>query len=452
MPMKAECPHCGQHYEVDKEHVDQIITCLSCGQEFVVEVIPEEKIDSEHNGSQSVSPQKQPSSVPAAPRRDGSDDGTAVAEFPRTRSGLKALTCEMCGSTELIKQNGVFVCQACGTKYSLEDARKMMIAGTVNVAGTVTVDNSAFVRKYLENARRALEKTDWDEVEKYYNWVEQNEPRNIEAIFYSSYGKAMLSLTDADRFKRKQKFDVLCKSASVIDDYYEVGKSESLKPVIQGMSRHLLKMFGSSFVYHPNYKKHLNDGGYPDYVSFPSFYLVGGDAPYTEAMFLMVGIQFIESIENIVARDEHAYLYEVLITHYDRCLTNRYLAAEMQVRIRTRREKIAERLKQLDPNVEIKDAPSRCKGGCYIATAVYGSYDCPEVWTLRRFRDFYLADSRGGRILIKLYYIVSPTIVRYLGKNALFQHWGRGILDRFVKILNSHGVSSKPYADRMQKS
>ena len=25
--------------------------------------------------------------------------------------------------------------------------------------------------------------------------------------------------------------------------------------------------------------------------------------------------------------------------------------------------------------------------GCYIATCVYGSYDCPQVQTLRRFRD-----------------------------------------------------------------
>lgn len=24
---------------------------------------------------------------------------------------------------------------------------------------------------------------------------------------------------------------------------------------------------------------------------------------------------------------------------------------------------------------------------CYILTAVYGSYDCPSVWTLCRFRD-----------------------------------------------------------------
>ncbi|BCN30374.1 hypothetical protein bsdtb5_16690 [Anaeromicropila herbilytica] len=36
------------------------------------------------------------------------------------------------------------------------------------------------------------------------------------------------------------------------------------------------------------------------------------------------------------------------------------------------------------------------KGKCYIVTAVYGSYDYPQVWTLRRFRDFYLAKSWYG--------------------------------------------------------
>ena len=44
---------------------------------------------------------------------------------------MKQLTCEMCGSTDLMKQDGVFVCQSCGTKYSVEEAKKMMVEGTV---------------------------------------------------------------------------------------------------------------------------------------------------------------------------------------------------------------------------------------------------------------------------------------------------------------------------------
>ena len=35
---------------------------------------------------------------------------------------MKQLTCEMCGSTDLLKQDGVFVCQSCGCKYSVEEA------------------------------------------------------------------------------------------------------------------------------------------------------------------------------------------------------------------------------------------------------------------------------------------------------------------------------------------
>lgn len=55
---------------------------------------------------------------------------------------MKKLTCEMCGSTDLVKQDGVFVCQSCGCKYSVEEAKKMMIDGTVEVTGTVKVDNT----------------------------------------------------------------------------------------------------------------------------------------------------------------------------------------------------------------------------------------------------------------------------------------------------------------------
>ena len=45
---------------------------------------------------------------------------------------MKSIVCEMCGSNDIVKKDGLYVCQFCGTKYSVEDAKKMMIDGTVN--------------------------------------------------------------------------------------------------------------------------------------------------------------------------------------------------------------------------------------------------------------------------------------------------------------------------------
>ena len=87
-------------------------------------------------------------------------------------------------------------------------------------------------------------------------------------------------------------------------------------------------------------------------------------------------------------------------------------------------------------------------GGCYIATAVYGSYDCPQVWTLRRFRDDTLASTFGGRCFIHTYYAISPTLVRLFGKSDWFVNISKGLLDEMVQQLNEEGVSDLPYNDK----
>lgn len=88
------------------------------------------------------------------------------------------------------------------------------------------------------------------------------------------------------------------------------------------------------------------------------------------------------------------------------------------------------------------------KSGCYIATAVYGSYDCPEVWALRCFRDYDLAQSFSGRIFIKCYYAISPTLVKLFGNTKWFRTFWKQRLDRFVKELSSKGYSSEKYNDK----
>ena len=72
-------------------------------------------------------------------------------------------------------------------------------------------------------------------------------------------------------------------------------------------------------------------------------------------------------------------------------------------------EKLDQYLK--DNNFDI----NTIKGGCYIASCVYGSYNTKEVWTLRRYRDYKLSKNILGRLFIKIYYLISKRRFIYNG-------------------------------------
>lgn len=95
-----------------------------------------------------------------------------------------------------------------------------------------------------------------------------------------------------------------------------------------------------------------------------------------------------------------------------------------------------------------QQAAKGSSGGCYIATCVYGNYDCPQVWTLRRYRDMTLSSTWYGRAFIHTYYAISPTLVKWFGHTEWFKRMWKGKLDRMVKKLQSEGVKSTPYEDR----
>lgn len=102
---------------------------------------------------------------------------------------MKQLICEMCGSKDLLKQDGVFVCQSCGCRYSVEEARKMMIEGTVDVSGsTVKVDRrdeqQQQIKNYLEICLTSLEASDTASVVEYSDKILEIDPNNYEAWMY----------------------------------------------------------------------------------------------------------------------------------------------------------------------------------------------------------------------------------------------------------------------------
>lgn len=97
------------------------------------------------------------------------------------------IKCELCGSNDFVKQDEYFVCQHCGCKYTVEQARKMSIEGVVNVEGEVKIDTTEKLKNLYVIARRSKENNDWDAAKRYYDLVLQEDPMSWEALFYLAY-------------------------------------------------------------------------------------------------------------------------------------------------------------------------------------------------------------------------------------------------------------------------
>lgn len=95
-----------------------------------------------------------------------------------------ALKCELCNSVEFMKEDGFFVCQGCNTKYSVEEAKKLMsVTSEEN-----TLKSEGAKDKKLENLRilaeRAREENDSITASKYYEQILIEDPNDWEANFY----------------------------------------------------------------------------------------------------------------------------------------------------------------------------------------------------------------------------------------------------------------------------
>lgn len=87
------------------------------------------------------------------------------------------------------------------------------------------------------------------------------------------------------------------------------------------------------------------------------------------------------------------------------------------------------------------------KKGCYIATCVYGSYDSPKVRILREYRDTMLAVHWWGRAFIKMYYTISPVLVKYFGERKFFLSFWRKRLNSIVLKLQKNGMDGDSCTD-----
>ncbi len=420
---------------------------------------------------------------------------------------MKRLTCEMCGGNDLVKQDGVFVCQFCGAKYSVEEARKMMIEGTVEVVGTVTVDDSAKVENYYTLAENAYAASNLQEAEAYCNRIIETDSTHYKAWLLKGKLGGLQADTSNTRIEEtlhcieraidnapeeerdKVKADAALNIPPIVTRYMEMcGNAYATNPsdanrniLLSGLQ--LTKRYAQFIrndcggdptelnnkvaiildnsaclaylnIIWPTYLKYgerVSQAEWKQYVnhSLSCFYII------KEAINLSDADSDLdkERYNNLIRGTTH-----VKNSHGRQVGPGRTVTIGIKYTL-TDNEKQSlddeimqyhEKIKEIDPSYEIpaRSTTSDSDGGCYVATAVYGSYDCPQVWTLRRFRDFELAETWYGRAFVRTYYAISPFLVRCFGETVWFKKMWRGVLDRMVNRLHEKGYESSPYEDR----
>lgn len=370
---------------------------------------------------------------------------------------MKQLVCEMCGSTDIIKEEGVFICQYCGCKYSVEEARKMMVEGTVEIKGTVKIDSSDEIKKLYQAARNARDASDNVTALKHYEAISAKDPNSWEALLY-------LSILKTNSIKNGEINSVAINVANsvyqvfqLINDYVtdEEDKINAIKEVLDQYYETASWLTSASNSFYKTMTKGngmmalTGLSGMISSLSSTGNSLIENSERCFNIATIMINcgdaIEYYFNMEDDIYKKYAVWAWKKSIkfnSDYKEKFSSNIFSDETL-------QRISSDIKKYNPNYKSDtDKETEKSSGCYIATAVYGSYDCPQVWTLRRFRDYTLAETWYGRFFIHIYYAVSPTLVKWFGQTEWFKNMWKAGLDRMVANLNAEGVENTPYEDR----
>lgn len=153
---------------------------------------------------------------------------------------MKRMTCELCGSTNFVKQDGMFVCQDCGCKYTVEEARKLMVevdgpapSATPSAAPAVApAPNNTQLESLLNMAQISFDSKNYEKAEEFCNQVIAMDNNNYTA--WKLKGEAINYQISSNNQRILEVYNCIMNSYRVLDD---AGKEEKKHEIIASLKK-----------------------------------------------------------------------------------------------------------------------------------------------------------------------------------------------------------------------
>lgn len=139
--------------------------------------------------------------------------------------------------------------------------------------------------------------------------------------------------------------------------------------------------------------------------------------------------------EKYDAGQDESEFVEASVSSIKDCLEAEYDENnEFQLKYRSMAEEGLRNIEKMKAEEESKGK----KGLCFIATAVYGSSDDPNVSLLQNYRDRYLARYSIGRWFINRYYVISPHVAKIIRQSYMLRQMVKiTILSPIVRLIRA---------------
>ena len=385
---------------------------------------------------------------------------------------LVAAKCTQCGANiEVDETKEAGICKYCGTAFITEKAinnyntyitnNNNFVGANINVVGG-DVDN------LIELAKNALEINNEKDTLKYCEKALEINVKSAEAWFIKMQGEKIRVMKAPRNIENAKSVEAISVAGNNSIKYENDTDKEARTQNVHRFYLESVKTFLSSLKVSVEYDnidviRRLADINKGNALAADQMFLLGIT---TQEMFVTNLIDNISSEEFLANEDFQKLLVECInldVEFRDRYRDRTLLYSDgpnVQA-VETMKSKYDKLLALLPEEKhsevyewtlvgadESTSSGSTSSGGCYVATCVYGSYDCPEVWTLRRFRDYTLDTTWYGRLFIKCYYAISPIIVKWFGDTKWFRTFCKTHLDKMVSALNNKGVENTSYTDK----